>query len=261
MDMIAPGFAGVEAQLWMWLVAMIRPGAAFIAAPVFGAPSVPVQIRLILSLAIGMAALNSVTITLPPGGVVTIAGFAMVGGEVLAGLALGFALQIAYAAAFIGGETIGNAMGLGFASMMDPQTGASTQVVGQFLSILTTFLMLALDGHLMLIQFVVDSYKALPPGGGLMPNGAIHDLVWFGGSMFGAGLTIALPVAFTIIMVQVVMGVLARSAPTLNLFSVGLPATLLAGLILLAVAAPVIADSIGDAISSALDMTQVLAGG
>ncbi|MFT3964465.1 MAG: flagellar biosynthetic protein FliR [Sphingobium sp.] len=259
--MIAPGFAGVETQLWIWLVAMIRPGAAFVAAPIFGAPAVPVQIRLILSLAIGMAALNSVTVTLPPAGVVSIAGFALVGGEVLAGLALGFALQIAYAAAFLGGETVSNAMGLGFASMVDPQSGASTQVVGQFLSILTTFIMLSLDGHLMLVQFVVDSYKALPPGGGLMPDSAIHDLVWFGGSMFGAGLTIALPVAFSIIMVQVVMGVLARSAPTLNLFSVGLPATLLAGIVLLAIAAPVMADSIADAISSALDMTQMLAGG
>ncbi|HEX7873711.1 MAG TPA: flagellar biosynthetic protein FliR [Sphingobium sp.] len=258
--MIAPGFAGVETQLWIWLLAMIRPGAAFIAAPIFGAPSVPVQIRLILSLAIGMAALNSVTVTLPAAGVMSFAGIAMVGGEVLTGLALGFALQISYAAAYLGGETIGNAMGLGFASMVDPQNGASTQVVGQFLSILTTFIMLALDGHLMLIQFVVDSYKALPPGA-LMPNNAIHDLVWFGGSMFGAGLTIALPVAFSIIMVQVIMGVLARSAPTLNLFSVGMPATLLAGLVLLAIAAPVMADSIGDAISSALDMTQAMAGG
>ncbi|MET0241795.1 MAG: flagellar biosynthetic protein FliR [Sphingobium sp.] len=259
--MIAPGFAGVEAQLWLWLVAMIRPGAAFLAAPIFGAPSVPVQIRLILSLAVGMAALNSVTVTLPPAGIVSFAGIGLVVGEVIAGLALGFTLQIAYAAAYLAGETVANAMGLGFASMMDPQSGAATPVVGQFLSILATFILLALDGHLMLIQFVIDSYRALPPGGGLMPNGAIHDLVWFGGSMFGAGLTIALPVAFALIMVQIVMAVLARSAPSLNLFSVGLPATLLAGLMLLAIAAPIMAESIGDAISRALDVTRDLAGG
>jgi flagellar biosynthetic protein FliR len=185
----------------------------------------------------------------------------MVGGEVVCGLALGFSLQIAYAAAYIGGETVAAAMGLGFANMVDPQSGASTPVIGQFLSILATFMMLSLDGHLMLIQFVVDSYRALPPGGGLMPNGAIHDLVWFGGSMFGAGLTIALPVAFSLIMVQMVMGILARSAPTLSLFSVALPATLSAGIVLMAIAAPVMANSIADAISSSLDMTQTLAGG
>jgi flagellar biosynthetic protein FliR len=259
--MIAPGFAGVEAQLWVWLIAMIRPGAAFIAAPVFGAPSVPLQIRLILSLAIGVAALNSVPITLPEGGIASFAGIALVGGEVLAGLALGFSLQIAYAAAFVGGETIANAMGLGFASMVDPQSGSPTPVIGQFLSILATFLLLSMDGHLMLVQFVIDSYHALPPGGGLMPNGAIHDLVWFGGSMFGAGLTIALPVAFALVLVQIVMAMLARSAPALNLFSVGLPATIVAGLVLLAIAAPVLAESIAAAMSSALDMAQTLAGG
>lgn len=261
MDLIAPGFAGVEGQLWIWLIVMIRPGAAFIAAPVFGAQSVPVQIRLILSMAIGMTALNSVTVTLPPGGVASIAGIAMVAGEVLAGLAIGFALQIAYAAAFVGGETISNAMGLGFANMVDPTSGAPTPVVGQFLSILSTFLLLSMDGHLMLIRYVVDSYRALPPGGGLMPNDAIHDLVWFGGSMFGAGLTIALPVAFALVLVQIVMGMLARSAPSLNLFAVGLPATLLAGLVLFAIAAPVMAESIVTAITSALDMAHSLAGG
>lgn len=261
MGLIAPGFAGVETQLWIWMIAMVRPGAAFIAAPIFGAQAVPVQIRLILSLAIGIAALNSVTIVLPPAGIVSFSGIGLVGGEVVAGLALGFSLQIAYAAAFVGGEVIANAMGLGFASMVDPMSNASTPVVGQFLSILATFLMLSMDGHLMLIQFVIDSYRALPPGGGLMPNSGIHDLVWFGGSMFGAGVTIALPVAFALILVQIVMAMLARSAPSLNLFSVGLPATLIAGLVLLAMAAPVIADSIAAAISNSLDMAKTLAGG
>lgn len=131
--MIAPGFAGVETQLWVWLIAMIRPGAAFIAAPVFGAPAVPLQLRLILALALGLAALNSVTIQLPADGIASIQGVLMVAGEVLAGLAMGFAVQIGYAAAFVAGETIGNAMGLNFAAMVDPSSGQGTQVLGQFL--------------------------------------------------------------------------------------------------------------------------------
>lgn len=258
--MIAPGFAGVEAQLWLWLIAMIRPGAALLAAPIFGAAAVPVQLRLILSLAIGMAALNSVHISLPPGGVASIAGVALVMGEVLAGLALGFALQMGYAAAFIGGETIANAMGLGFSSMVDPQSGQSTPVVGQFLSIVATFLLLVMDGHLMLIRFVIASYAALPPGG-MMPAGAFRAIVDFGGAMFGAGVTIALPVGFTLILVQMVMAVLARSAPSLNLFSVGLPATLLAGLVLLAIATPQMADAISASLNAGLELAARLAGG
>ncbi len=259
--MIAPGFAGVEAQLWLWLVMMIRPGAAFVAAPIFGAAAVPLQIRIILSLAIGMAALNSVPLTLPASGVASVAGVAMVGGEVMAGLALGFALQLGYASAFVAGELIANAMGLGFSTMVDPMTGQSTPVVGQFLSVISTFLLLSMDGHLMLIRFVIGSYQALPPGGGLMPASAFQAIAAFGGNMIAAGVTLALPGAFTIILVQLVMGLLARTAPSLNLFSVGMPATLLAGIVLLAIGAPVIGEGISDALRGSLDLAQELAGG
>lgn len=258
--MIAPGLAGVEDQLWLWLVAMIRPGAAFLAAPVFGTQAVPVQLRLILSLALGMAALNSVAFDMPAGGIATFAGIILVAGEVLAGLAIGFALQIGYSAAFVAGEVISNAMGLGFSSMMDPASGQSTPVVGTFLSVLATFLLLAMDGHLMLIGFIVKSYEAIPPGA-MMANNAIYSLVLFGGTLFGVGLTIALPVGFTLILIQVVMAMLARSAPSLNLFSVGLPAALICGLVLLAMAAPVMSDAIMSALRLGLDQAQFLAEG
>lgn len=259
--MIAPGFANVEAQLWIWLIAMIRPGAAFLAAPIFGARVVPVQLRLIVSLAIGMAAMNAVVFTPPAGGVVSFAGILLVISEVLIGLAMGFAVQIGYSAAFVAGESIANVMGLGFAAMVDPQSGASSQVVSQFLSIIATFLLLGMDGHLMLASFIVDSYKALPPGGPLLPNEAIYDLVLFGGSLFGAGLTIALPVGFALILIQLVMGMLARSAPSLNLFAVGMPVALISGLVLLAIAAPVMSAGIADAIQMGLDHAQSIAQG
>ena len=63
--MIPAGFAGVENMLWLWMVAMIRPGAAFIAAPIFGAGFVPIQLRLIISLAVGIPALGATGFTLP----------------------------------------------------------------------------------------------------------------------------------------------------------------------------------------------------
>lgn len=259
--MIAPGFQGVETQLWIWLIAMIRPGAAFIAAPVFGAPAVPIQLRLILALALGLAALNSVTIVLPQDGVASIEGVLMVAGEVLAGLALGFAVQIGYSAAFVAGETIGTAMGLNFAAMIDPSSGQGTQVVGQFLSILATFLLLGLDGHLMLASFVVQSYVALPPGGPMLSNDAIWRLIEFGGTLLGMGVTVALPVAFALVLVQIVMGMLARAAPSLNLFAVGMPVAMMAGLILLAIAAPIMAEGMTAALKSGLEQARSIAEG
>lgn len=259
--MIQPGFAGLEEQLWLWMVAMIRPGAAFLAAPIFGAAFVPVQLRLVVALAIGIPALAATNFVLPVGGLASIEGFLLVAGEVLAGLALGFAVQMGFSAALLAGETIGNAMGLGFAAMVDPASGQSNPAIGQLLAILATFLFLAVGGHLALAATVVESYRALPPGAAWMPDESIMAIVLFGGILFAAGLSIALPVGSALILVQIVMGVLARSAPALNLFAVGLPATLLAGLVLLAMAAPVMGEAIVAAITQGLELSHSLAEG
>lgn len=259
--MMPAGFAGVEAQLWLWMVAMIRPGAAFLAAPVFGAAFVPVQLRLIIALAIGIPALAATNFTLPAEGLVSIDGVLLVAGEVMAGLAIGFAVQIGFSAALVAGELIGNAMGLGFAGMVDPSSGQQNPVLGQFLSILGTFLFLAIGGHLALAASIVESYRALPVGDAWLSAEAMRGLVFFGGVLFAAGLSIALPVAFAVVLVQIVMGMLARSAPQLNLFAVGFPAALLAGLVLLAIAAPVMGEGLVAAIQLGLEESRRLAMG
>jgi len=257
--MIPAGFAGVEAQLWLWLFAMIRPGAAFLAAPVFGATFVPVQLRLILALAIGIPALGVADVTLPEGGLATIDGFMMVAGEVTAGLAIGFAVQIGFSAALIAGELIGNAMGLGFAAMVDPTTGQQNPALSQFMSILGTFLFLSIGGHLALAATIVESYRALPPGDAWITAESIRGLVYFGSVLFAAGLSIALPVGFAIVLVQLVMGMLSRTAPALNLFAVGFPAALLSGMVLLAIASPIIGDGIIVAIQAGLEESRRIA--
>ena len=257
--MIPAGFAGVEAQLWLWMVAMIRPGAAFLAAPVFGAGFVPLQLRLIIALAIGIPALSATNFALPVEGLASIQGFMMVGGEVMAGLAIGFAVQIGFSAAVLAGETIGNAMGLGFASMLDPASGQQNPMLAQFLTILATFLFLGIGGHLALAATIVESYRALPPGEAWLSAESIRGLVLFGGVLFAAGLSIALPVGFAILLVQIVMAMLARSAPQLNLFSVGLPAALLAGIVLLAIAAPVMGEAIIAVLQQGLEESRRLA--
>ena len=251
----------LEAQLWLWMIAMLRPGAAFLAAPVFGASTVPVQLRLVVSLAIGMPALDMVHFAIPEDGLVSVPGFALISGEILVGLALGFAVQIGFAAASIAGEAIGNAMGLGFAGMVDPMSGASTPALGQFLTILATFLFLALGGHLVLASIVIDSYRTMPPGQAWIDAEAAHRIVLFGSDLFAAGLAIALPVGFSLVLVQIVMGMLSRSAPAMNLFAVGLPATIMAGLVLLAIAAPAMGEGITATMLRALDLARDIARG
>lgn len=250
----------IEAVLQLWMLGMIRPGAAFLAAPVFGAASVPVQLRLVVALAVGVPAVAASGLALPADGIVSVPGLLFIIGEVVIGLAIGFVLQMGLAAALLAGEAISNTMGLGFASMIDPVSGQSSSSVGQFLSMLATALFLAADGHLLLVGIIVDSYAALPPGGAFPTHGAIEGVLRFGSLMFVAGLSIALPVGFILILVQIIMGVIGRSAPALNLFAVGIPATLLAGLVLLGIATPVMAEALARILSDALDVARALAG-
>jgi flagellar biosynthesis protein FliR len=258
---IAPGFAGLEDQLLLWMLAMLRPGAAFLAAPVFGAPSVPVQVRLVIALGIGIPAIAFSGMAMPPEGIVSTPGILMIISEIALGLALGFAVQIGFAAALLAGEAISNTMGIGFASAVDPMGGQSSAAIGQFLSMLATFLFLTMDGHLMLAGIIVESFQAVPPNAAWLSQGAIEGLVKFGGLTFAAGLSIALPVGFAMVLVQIILGIIGRSAPTLNLFSVGMPAALLAGIILLAMALPAMADGLTSALLAGLEQSRTLAGG
>ncbi|WP_339827528.1 flagellar biosynthetic protein FliR [uncultured Parasphingorhabdus sp.] len=259
--MIAPGFAEVEGQMWMWLMAMIRPSAAMVVAPIFGAGNIPIQVRIVLAFMIGMVATNSVAFELPMETAISLSNILFVLGEVITGLAIGFALQLGYSSVLIAGETISNAMGLGFASMSDPQTGQSTPVIGQFLTIFATLLLLAIDGHLLLVATIVKSYAALPPGFAMMDTGMFYSMVQFGGTLFSMGLLIALPVGGALILVQLMMGFLARTAPALNLFAVGIPVTITVGLVALAVTAPIIADAVIQALGMGLDQAALVAGG
>ena len=116
----------IEPQLWTLLFVMVRIGAAFVAAPVFGAVGVPVQVRVALSGAIGVLVLGTHHVT-PPAQVFALATFLAIAGEALAGLAIGFILQIAFAAPFVASEVIGTSMGLGFANAIDPGSNASSE--------------------------------------------------------------------------------------------------------------------------------------
>ena len=242
------------------MLASIRPGAAFLAAPIFGAPQVPVLLRFILAVAVGVPGSLLATVVLPPDGIASAAGVVLIIGEIIIGLALGFALQTGFAATSIAGEAIGNAMGLGFAATIDPLSGTGTPAIGQVLTILATLLFLSMDGHLAFISVILESYRALPIGGGLLSAGAVQSVINLGGAMFAASILLALPVVTGVILIQLVMALLARSAPALNLFAVGLPAALLGGLILFAFAIPVLGGAITRSLVANLEDTARIVG-
>ena len=230
----------IEPQLWALVFVMIRIGAAFIVAPVFGAVAIPLTVRVTLSGAIGVLVLTAHPVV-PPLQIFAVTTILAAAAEALVGLAIGFVLQIAFSAPMIASELIGGSMGIGFASSIDPQNGKSSPALGQFLSIMLTLLFLSVDGHLVLIDLLVKSYDVMPPGTWMAP-GRLRDIAFFGSYAFLAGLLLALPVGFLLLCLNLVVGMLSRAAPALNLFAIGLPASLAVGVVALAIAFPAMGD-------------------
>ena len=247
----------IEPQLWALVFVMVRIGAAFTVAPVFGAVGVPLQVRVALSGAIGVLVLGSHPVV-APASVFSAATFVSVAAEALVGLSLGFVLQVAFAGPMVAAEVIGSAMGLGFATAIDPQNGRSTPALGQFFSVMLTLLFLSVDGHLVLVDMLVRSYDVLPPGAAWLGADRIKGVALFGGYLFLAGLLLALPVGFLLLCLNMVVGMMSRAAPSLNLFAVGLPASLAVGVVALAVAFPAMGDYMQVIIGEGLSATQRL---
>lgn len=245
------GFGAIEADFWRWMFVMTRIGAAMLAAPFFGAGSVPAQARVIATGAVAAMVCVWTPLAAPPP-LASPQGMLVVAGEALIGLALGFVLQLAFAAPTLAAEVIGGTMGMGLASTVDPHSGTSSPALGQYYAVVLTLVFFALGGHLQWIALVVESYRAFPPGETWLGAERMFEIAGFAAQMFATAVAIALPVTLVLLVVQVVTGVLSRSAPALNLFALGLPAGVLAGLAALIVSAPLAADRMSELSAEAI---------
>jgi len=226
-------FTQHELNTWIasLMLAFTRIMAMLVTAPLFGARSVPMRVRVSLALVLSLMMLP----LLPPAPAMDLLGFRMMlalGRELLIGAMAGFVLQLVFAALAIAGETIALGMGLGFATMVDPGSGARVPVVGQVYTILATLLFLALDGHLALMSFMATSFSDTPMGGGINFQGFAAIANW-GSVMFAHAIMIALPAVGALLLANISMGVVTRAAPSLNIFAVGFPMTLMLGFVLL----------------------------
>lgn len=249
------GFGSVEAEFWRWLFVMTRIGAAMMAAPFFGANSVPMQVRVIVTGAVAVLVCGWLPVQAPPA-LLSANGLLMVMGEVLVGLALGFVLQLSFAAPTIAAEVIGGGMGMAMASTVDPNSGVQSPALGQYFAVILTLIFLALGGHLHWLSLVIDSYSVFPPGETWLGPEKFATIAGFATTMFATAVAIALPVTLVLLVVQVVTGVLSRSAPALNLFALGLPAGVLAGIAALIISFPLITDRMTDLSANALAETR-----
>lgn len=221
-----------SAQLEGWLALLAYPMARILgflgAAPVFGNNAVPRRIKLMVGLAVTLG-LMPVVPSVPQAALDSWAGLLLIVQQTLIGIAMGLVLRVVFATLDLMGEIISLQMGLSFATFFDPLAGGQTAVVGEFLTLLATLVLLSLNGHLLMLDALARSFEWLPVTATLPHKGGWMVLVRFGASIFASGLLMALPVVTALLITNIALGVLTRAAPQLNLFAIGFPITLTVG--------------------------------
>ena len=211
--------------------------AGFIAVlPVLGGSSLPHLVKTALVLTLTVSWFDPAGVTVPVGESVLTAGaanwlaFALaLGREALLGLFLGYAFGLFLAPARIAGEYLTQETGLSFGAQVNPTGGSPTGSLTQVFEILASLLFLGLDGHHVFLTVFHSSFRLYPIGGPLPPF-AIQDVVAGTAFVEEQGLLLAAPVAFCLFLTTLVLVMMARAAPALNLYSVGFPLRLFAGL-------------------------------
>lgn len=215
----------------------IRISAMLLSAPMFGANTVPVRVRLALALMLAW----TIHAFIPPAPAidpVSIEGGLITAYQVLIGVTMGLIMQMLFATLVVAGQSVALSMGLGFATLVDPQNGVQVPVVSQYYVILGTLLFLTFNGHLLLIDMLVRSFHWLPVGLiGIDREGLWRVATW-GTQMFGLGLMVALPAVAALLLVNLAFGVVTRAAPQLNIFAVGFPMTIMLGFVLILLSLP-----------------------
>jgi flagellar biosynthetic protein FliR len=209
---------------------MLRMSALMLFAPVFSLPALTTRLRVLLALALSVMVYPM--FDWPRIDPLSARGLLEIANQITIGLMMGLILQVAIAAVVVAGQAISNSMGLSMAMMIDPNLG-NVPTVAQFLIVLATLVFVGLGGHGLLLAMLVESFSSLPVGTFVMVEQSWRQVLAWSSMMFLGAVLIALPVMVTLLFINIGIGVITRAAPSLNIFAVGLPATIVMGFVVL----------------------------
>ena len=212
--------AQFNALLVAYFFPMARILALLAAAPPFNNVGLSRRTRLLLGLAIAVAvtpALPAIPVTEPSSGL----GLLIFAQQIV--------MRLVFSAIDLSGTIIGNLMGLGFATAYDPDSASQTPVISEFLGTLALLVFFSINGHLMVIATLVQSFSALPIGNTGLNSGSWLNVANAGVLIFSSGVFLALPVTVALLITNIALAILGRVAPQLNLMAIGFPITIVLG--------------------------------
>ncbi|PXW22365.1 flagellar biosynthetic protein FliR [Paraburkholderia caballeronis] len=234
-------FSVTYAQLNVWLTAFLWPFARILAlvtsAPFLGHRAIPARVK------IGLAACVTLIVAptlgpLPQATVFSADGVWILVNQFLIGVALGFVMQVVFAAVTTAGDLMGLGMGIGFATFFDPQAQSNSAALSTWLNAIAVLTFLALDGHLQMIAALVETFRLVPVDANVLAAPGWRLLSDWTAMAMSAGLLLSLPVVIALLIANLSLGMLNRAAPQIGIFQIGFAITMLVGMLLIQMMMP-----------------------
>ena len=219
-------------------VLLVRVGMLVATAPLLGSTWAPVQVKVGLTAILAFVLMPFVALpTLATPAALTM----VIAHEAMVGLALSFSVRILLAAAELGGYMVGFQLGFGYAAVIDPQSGVRNNLLAVLYGSLTALVLLGSNLHHQLIRLLAATYESVPVAATLaVRQSVVETVIRMLALIFTTGAQLAAPIVLVLLFVELVMGLITRAAPSLNLMVIGAPMRLIVGLAALGVAIQVV---------------------
>lgn len=228
-------------QFQLFLLVLVRTSGIFIFSPFFSSQNVPSIAK--IGLTLGISILISMTITSPVD--YSLLPLALViFKELLVGIIIGFISYAFFSAFYVMGQIIDMKIGFGMANVIDPQNRVQIPLLGNFYYIFSFIIFLGINGHHRIILALRDSYSYIPINSFNYTESTKTLIIDILAKSFEIGLKLSLPIVVVIFLADIILGILSKTIPQLNVFVVGMPFKILIGLVLILVGIPIFFNSI-----------------
>lgn len=224
----------IVSNFQLFILLFIRATGLFVASPIFGKNNLPPVMKIGFSVLVAfiLLPLHTETFYLSIDNYQMLIYWSIM--EFLIGIIIGFIALIYFNLVYLAGTIVDIQMGFGMVNIMDPQTNAQMPLMGGFYNILITLIFLATNGHHEIIRALLRSYEVMPIGFNIsVTENVINYLIKIFTETFILAFQLSAPIIIAIFLSNVILGILARTMPQMNIFIVGLPLKIIIGIVVI----------------------------
>jgi flagellar biosynthetic protein FliR len=231
---------GIEVNgIDVFLLVFVRMTGLFVISPIFGRRNIPTYLKIGISLLMALILINTLK-TDKIDYVNNIYSYSfLIFKEFIVGIIIGYVSYLIFTSIYLAGQLIDMQIGFGMVNVIDPVSSIQISITSNFYFIISMLVLLAVNGHHMIIKALFDSYKFIPVGEASFNTALLSDIIRIFGDVFVIAFKISAPVVAAILITDIALGIISKSVPQLNVFVVGMPAKIILGILVMVLTMPV----------------------